>query len=184
MKKLILIPALIATFSLAEKLPNYKTSLGLMGGGIEGSIASVNERALIGGLTWKTEKRIKNTNIYYGVGVDFLQSTDFEFGRINNKKVEGNINSIGLYPTIGYQFNKKISTNIMIGGAYNKFELEYDGKKEDESKLGFLYGASIDYAIGESMTHGIFYRATTHSLSDTSEKFKTQSLLYRIAISF
>lgn len=72
----------------------------------------------------------------------------------------------------------------MIGGAYNKFELKYDSIEGSESKVGLLYGASIDYKLGNSLTNGLMYRGTSHSIDGLNKDLKTHSLLYRIVISF
>ncbi len=184
MKKIILTIMSLTIMLNAEVLPLYKTSLGLVGGLGELQYHSEKKSALIGGLTWRTEKRISHSNFYYGVGIDFIQSDKFNLGTINGKRVNAEYNSIGLYPTIGYNFSRNLSTNIMIGGAYNKFELKYDSIEGSESKVGLLYGASIDYKLGNSLTNGLMYRGTSHSIDGLNKDLKTNSLLYRIGISF
>ncbi len=162
MKKILLVSCVIAalTSSLYARIPPYKTSLGFHGG-----LNKVNDKKVkSAGLSFKMEEKIKHSRLYYGVGSDIT---------FNQKDT---ITTIGLYPTLSVNFNRKLS----IGGFAG---LSYGNRRHPEfKKFGYTYGGGFDYSLGAGSTNGFFFKADV--IKKGKEEIKTKGIYYRIALKF
>lgn len=118
------------------------------------------------------EKRLGESNFYLGVGADFLKTEKID-------KTNAKVQSIGFYPTLGYNFTNKFSTTGFLGIARNDF----DKIKDD----GLVYGLSFDYKITESMNLGLMLRHTEYKLKVLDKevaKIDLNSAMVKIGFSF
>lgn len=133
MKILALLSLGLATSLFATPMPSYKTSLGLEVGSAS-TVFSINSgeeekyNDIMYGISFKMEDRISETNLYYGIGVDYTKvKTDY-------KTLSIDIETYNLYPVLSYNFTRSFSINTFAGLSYQIFSTEVNEEEKEKIK--------------------------------------------------
>lgn len=185
MKK-ILLAGLIASSMFASTFPNYKASMGVSVGtstvntDVSSGTTNISEKSnqIDYGLYFSMEEKFSGTHFYYGMGFDF-EYLSFEQSFVPN---ELTANLFSLYPSLGYNFSKDFSIKAFGGLNYLDVQTDIQNQAYGNSDLGFVYGASMDYSLGTSVTNGIVYKKNLNTLGIAD--LGTDTLMYRIGIKF
>lgn len=146
------------TFNILQGISNAEAKIGSLKG---------DENLYSYGAQITAEKRLGESNFYLGVGADFLKTEKIDKSNIK-------VQSIGFYPTLGYNFTNKFSTTGFLGIARNDFEIIKDND--------LVYGLSFDYKITESMNLGLMLRHTEYK--EKPLEIDLNSAMVKIGFSF